>query len=620
MSTIGTRTLYLASGEDRVCALYDEPAPAPPGSSQELSSVLLCPLFGNDDLCAYRSRRDWARTLAAAGHPTLRIDLPGTGDSSGGPRDADRLGAWTRAVANAASWLGTQAPANRLTAIGVGLGGLLAWSAAAQGAEIDDLVLWAVPARGRTFMRQLRALARMESSRSGSAPARNEEQGSLPVAGFLLSAETAAALEALDISEHELPRASARRVLLLERDGLEVDERLHAALASSGAELTIANGEGYGAMVAPPQESRPPLQVIDAVEEWLRDAPAPRRTEEARGVRASSPHSTGFLELATDGRRVRERPITIEHPEGTMRGVIAEPRNPAPVCAVLLNAGALRHIGPGRMWVEQARSWAARGVSTLRVDLAGIGDAEGSFDSLREDKGFYVSSYVAQTMAVLDALAAAGMPQRFVLGGLCSGAYWSLHAALKDERVSGVYMLNPRAIIWDAHLQPLRNARKLASIGEWRRFLRGELKPRPIGEMAGSVAVAMHTRMRGARGARALSSSVELENALAELERRDVEVLGVFTFREPLLEELEQDGRLELMMGHRNVRIERLAGPLASHTLEPPTLQRAVHGLLDDAIARQLQGLARSERTLPARRGPVSSRPGAPVIGRTGRR
>ena len=44
---------------------------------------------------------------------------------------------------------------------------------------------------------------------------------------------------------------------------------------------------------------------------------------------------------------------------------------------MLLNSGAVRRIGPQRMWVEAARRWAALGVPTLRFDVVGVGDSDG---------------------------------------------------------------------------------------------------------------------------------------------------------------------------------------------------------------------------------------------------
>ena len=59
-------------------------------------------------------------------------------------------------------------------------------------------------------------------------------------------------------------------------------------------------------------------------------------------------------------------------------GILTEPVGPAvDLCAVWLNAGPQRRIGPNRMWVETARRWAALGVPSVRVDLAAIGDADG---------------------------------------------------------------------------------------------------------------------------------------------------------------------------------------------------------------------------------------------------
>src|SRR5690348_7181011 len=183
------RPVYVGDGDATAFGLFhDAPVGAPPGAP-----ILLLGPFGNADACSYRPRRDWAQRLAAAGHPTLRLDLPGTGDSPGGPRDPARVAAWTAGVRDAARWLaaGTE---RQVTVLGVGLGGLASWLAAAEPeAPIADLILWAVPARGRALVRELKMLASIEASAGGAdgTPATDGvPEGALVSAGHLLTAET----------------------------------------------------------------------------------------------------------------------------------------------------------------------------------------------------------------------------------------------------------------------------------------------------------------------------------------------------------------------------------------------------------------------------------------------
>jgi pimeloyl-ACP methyl ester carboxylesterase len=594
---------YLPCHGESAYALF-EPAQGGPERRSRVG-VLVCPLFGNDDLCSYRARREWARALAADGHAALRIDLPGTGDSAGGPHDRGRLKAWVDAVAAAAAWMRGQAGCERVCAIGIGLGGMLAYRAACEGAAIDDLVLWAVPARGRTFVRQLRVLAQMEASRETAAESESTAlpEGAIASAGFVLSAETVADLQATDLTKLELPGAPRRRVLLLERDGMEVDTRLHDALTRSGAEISVAPGPGYGAMVVPPQQSRPPVEVFATVGAWLAQAsarPGPPRTEGA----SSGPIGAPSLELIVDGLRVRESPIAVSRGEEHLLGVLAEGEVTAPVTAVLLNAGALRHIGPNRMWVETARRWAAHGVPTLRIDLAGIGDSDGDANTLERDEGLYVPRYVDQTIEVLDALGKRGLPQRFVLAGLCSGAYWSLHAALEDERVAAAFMINPRALFWDwdvGAVRDARNVRKALRPKTWGKLISGKITRERVATIARGLAVALRSlpaRMRAGRPGRE-DGADRLTVALDRLEANGTELLGVFTADEPVFEELTRDGGLERMRARRNVCVESIPGPLTSHTLEPLPLQHAVAALLDEALLRTLGDSSTAAQSRP---------------------
>ncbi|HEY5317718.1 MAG TPA: alpha/beta fold hydrolase [Solirubrobacteraceae bacterium] len=302
-------TFYLQGSDAPVCAIFHRPERA-----ARATAVVLCPPFGWDEVCSYRSRRHWAQRLADAGYPSLRISYPGTGDSGGSPRDAGRLEAWTSAVSSAGAWIREATGANRVVAIGLGLGGLVAYRAAALGAPIDDLVIWAAPARGRAFVRQLRAFSKMEVSQffEGLELPPPLPEGELEAGGFWLSAETVGELEALDLATLPLPHAPSRRVLLLERDGIAVDSRLRETLEEQDVELAVSPARGYSAMTSHPQQAHPPLEVIGLVTGWLSafSDPAPRGASEPPESAAGEEQSA-IIELG-GGIRVKETPVSVE--------------------------------------------------------------------------------------------------------------------------------------------------------------------------------------------------------------------------------------------------------------------------------------------------------------------
>ena len=178
----------------------------------------------------------WALSLSAEGHAALRIDLPGSGDSGGSPRDAGRAASWPRAVAASAAWLRERTGADRVVAIGIGLGGLVAGQAVVEGADIDDLVLWGAPARGKALVRELRAFARLGISRTDDvdwdlATMPPLPEGSLESGGFLLAPESVAWLQG------DRPRrdaAAARRAPARAAAGARGDQRRREAARCAG--------------------------------------------------------------------------------------------------------------------------------------------------------------------------------------------------------------------------------------------------------------------------------------------------------------------------------------------------------------------------------------------------
>jgi dienelactone hydrolase len=544
---VSAQPLYLEAGGEAFLAFLHDP---PDGRGTR--AVLLCPQLGWDDVCAYRSRFEWAERLAARGFTAMRLDLPGTGDSPGAHDDPRRLEAWTKAILEAARTLRDQG-ATRVAAVGIGAGGLVLWRAVAAGAPVEELVLWAVPAKGRLAVRELRAFAKVEEQALGVG------EGQFAAGGFPQSDELLADLGALDLTALPLPRDL--RVLLLERDTLPVDETLVETLDRAGIEVTTGPGAGYGEMLAEPALAQPPQAVFELVESWL------------GGPGAVLPPDTPEAGAASVAEGVSEHALAVEHQGLRLLGVLAEPeQHREPLCAVLLNAGAIRRIGPNRMWVEIARRWAGQGVPTFRLDFAGIGDAEGN-GRFSDVASLYEPEFAGQISAALDALQRRLGVQRFVLTGLCSGGYWAFQGALHEPRVVGTASINAGVLEWsplllrDRRLQPLRESLR-------------RHKPAELPDLTRVI----ERRLRG-KASRALGGD-SLTKSFDRLRDRNTKVMLLFAELEPQLHELSRDGYLSRLERWPNVTVERLPG--RDHTLRPRPMQEHAHAALDRMLSEVL--------------------------------
>jgi dienelactone hydrolase len=571
--------LYVEGTGEPVFAILH---PARPQASRD-TAVVICPPFGWAEVSSYRALRAWAQHLAAAGYSTLRISLPSTGDSAGVPGDPGRVDAWCAALEESCSWLRARTSARRVTVMGLGLGGLLACRAAAGNAAIDELVLWATPARGRTIVRELKATSRLEASQyfDGQPPAPLPD-GELAATGFKLSAETLGALSALDARALSLGNSSPDRALLLERDGIAVDQGLRDWLSEAGVQVTIGRGSGYAAMTTHPQQAQAPVDVFARTTVWLGEASSPA-TVSAPGPLVQS------TRIEWDGGALTERPISIDLASGAcLPGVLSEPLAPDParVCVLLLNAGGIRRIGPGRIWVEAARRWALQGISTVRLDLEGIGEADGELNPYADDGALYVPKLSAQATGAVEALHALGLGERFVLGGLCSGAFWSFHTALEDPRVIAAYLLNPRALFWEESVQPGRDFKRgVLNPSKWRKL---HLIPRARYIAFARWVLRSPVRLAASAMARALGRRApdRVGLALDRLSATRTHLLLLFSEREPLYEELMDSGVLSRLEQWPNITIELVIGH--DHTLRPLISQRQAHEALDRALARDL--------------------------------
>jgi exosortase A-associated hydrolase 1 len=117
-------------------------------------------------------------------------------------------------------------------------------------------------------------------------------------------------------------------------------------------------------------------------------------------------------------------------------GVASVPTAPVARGVVIVVGGPQYRAGSHRQFTLLARALAAQGIATLRFDVRGMGDSEGTarpFEDIGADLHAAIDAFMAQVPAVRDV----------VLWGLCDGASAASLYAHSDARVTGLALLNP---------------------------------------------------------------------------------------------------------------------------------------------------------------------------------
>jgi len=128
---------------------------------------------------------------------------------------------------------------------------------------------------------------------------------------------------------------------------------------------------------------------------------------------------------------MKERTIRVGRPVPLI-GVMCEPdkvdvSRPA---VLIFNSGVMHHIGSCRLSVKLARSFAAKGVLSIRFDFSGIGDS-----AARRGVKPFSETAPLEAAEVMDYLQQKRGIKKFILYGLCSGADAAYETALVDDRV-----------------------------------------------------------------------------------------------------------------------------------------------------------------------------------------
>ncbi len=412
--------------------------------------VIICSPLGYEQVHAHRSLRHLADSLADHGIPALRFDWHGTGDSAGIDEDTNRCATWQANLRDAVDWMRHELGCRQISIVGFRLGATFAVLATEE-VEIANLVLWAPVTNGRAFVREMTAI---ELTAEFRPPTSEIPTGDIEAGGFVISKLTAAELSQLNLLK---AHPWCQRALIVGRDDIPVDLRLHDRCASLGFPVEQIQAPGYIEMMAEPHHSQVPTRAIEQVVSWFQAQIAVESVRELSldlsqlgSHTATMAHRRESTSAGEGALQIREHLIRISA-EPDLFGILTEPI--APVSAelpmiVVLNSGSAYHIGPSRLHVHLTRQLATQGFRCVRMDINGLGDS--ITNDLTQENVTYPGTVFRDVEIALNVLQRDFGMQKCVLMGLCSGAYAAFQSAasITNPALVESVLINPLTFFW----------------------------------------------------------------------------------------------------------------------------------------------------------------------------
>jgi alpha-beta hydrolase superfamily lysophospholipase len=572
--------------------------------------VVICKPFGFESMSGHLSLRTFAETAAELGIPTMRFDYVGTGDSDDLDPGADQIDAWVRDVVAAVNELQRRTGVERVCLLGFRLGALLAALAAPQCKCVSALIAVAPIINGGRYLRELRtfelAAARFAAAQedvaaapAGRSPRTAAAGGSreLEVSGFRLSPATVTTLSQLDLMSRAAPPVSA--LLVIDRDDQPAARAWTDVLSAAGVNTEYLTLSGFVLMMMkPPNLTVIPRAMIAAVREWLaRFQLAVGRREAGRVQHRNQGLETPSSVLPLRGEAAMvptERPLVIAS-DPLLFGIVTEPPKDEVRRGgvILLNSGGDHHIGPRRMYVSLARRWARQGYVVLRMDLAGLGDS--GVRPGREVNETFPPHAIDDVRAAVECLRSRFGVAEVTLGGMCSGAYHALQAAVEGLPVKQILMVNPLTFFWEEGMneedvQPWEVVHKPAaylgralSMDSWKRLLTGDVSIwrvlkiyliRPWLAVQSSVRdLARHLHIR-------LKNDIGWE--LQQLAARGIRIVFVFSRGDAGISLLELQSGLSVKKLSKLYRVRTIEG--ADHDFTRSVSRAALEDVLSEEL------------------------------------
>lgn len=565
--------------------------------------IVVFSAYGVEELSTRYSLARLAERLAAIGHPVLRFDLPGSGDSLGDWADVGQLRSWLAAGKEAVGSLKNWGGVASVSFIGLRLGGMIATLVAQElkdaGSPVRSLALLGPVVQGRQYIREMRTLS--------------DSPQAITVAGFSLSEETGQAISQVDLGN--FLQAPTTRIFLGVPGVSKAIGKLQAQWSMDADVVQVP----YADMVQHIGNSvmtRTPVDMFDQLVAWF-------AADKAFGEEGHHCAKSVFLSCScgtTDAVLSAAGYVEEAHfisSEVNLVGVWCRPQVTqvsAPV-VVFCSPGRNPHMGMARGWVTLARRLAHAGISSLRFDLAGVGDSPPLHAPPTEI--LYNKVGFAQLRAVIDHVDTLTHGQSPIcVAGICSGGYLAFHEAVADARVAGLVLVNVQCFVWQEGTS-LREAtayighstityrKKLLEFETWKRLARGRInvayltRSMILRAKRGSHGLVQHLyhhllrplyKMSGRHANQGGAAQAEICRGFATMAQRGTKVVVVYGE--------EEAGRDEFAryFGSNGRRFTRLPNSSLLHLADfdhNVTLPRAIDQLFD-VLRNVTHSLARS--------------------------
>jgi len=574
--------LYCRSGDGQMFAWLHQPTNRPSAGF----AALICNPLGQEYMSGYRSIRHLADELADAGISTMRFDYTHTGNSMGEGIEHSTVEQFMVDITSAATSLRSLTGESRIVILGVGFGATFA-ALAAERVSAFSLVMWNPTTSGKRFVREQRLLSGMLGDESPN-------NGAIDSAGVYLTPELQADIGKINLTHQSY--AMLESVLIVSRNDMDQDAALASTLEAQEVPYERLCLPGYQEMMDHPTETHVPHLAIDRIRTWLA-ASVIKSSEASRqesisiaAVRNGASPSTAMNMPGGLTERACNFGLS-EH----LFGIVTEPALNSTELAgspayVFLNCGSEHHVGPHRIYTVMARNIASKGHLAFRFDIEGIGDAISRGGN--PENNSYSPVATKDLREALAFLQARYGVRRFVLSGICAGAYHSYKGSVEisDFDIVETNLINPLVFEWnyddpEDHFRYYKptNVRLLSRLSGWVRIVSGEVDYRyHLRSIKTRISEKLVSLTAKVRGAGRDGVGLRLPNGLRALARRNTRLNLILAGSDPGYKIMLIQAKNETLAASRDGWLRTHIIEHADHSFSLRRMQDELHAKILD--------------------------------------